>query len=113
MYVNGYFQGHLRGILEGGIVGGLAALNYKGDLAPGKMNPAKLAKMQTEIRDQIGTGKHKLLDTVEIEEGMTAFYRDFRNQKVCWPIAFKFSALSLSGDTPTEQELQAAREADA
>jgi hypothetical protein len=49
------------------------------------------------------------MDTVQIRDGITSFYSDFRNQSVCWPAAFKFAAMALNGDTPTEQELSATR----
>ena len=113
LYVTGYFSGYLQGVMEGGLVGGQVALNYKGDVAAEKINSAKLARLQTIVRDQIGTGKHKFTNTVEYEEGITAFYRDSRNQGVCWYSAYKFAAMLLNGDAPTEQELDAASKAGA
>jgi hypothetical protein len=113
LYVTGYFVGYLQGSMEGAIAGGQAAFNYKGDVAAAKIDSAKLSRLQTEIRDQIGTGKHKFKNTVEIEDGITAFYRNSLNQSVCWHDAYKFSAMLLSGDAPTEQDLDAARKAGA
>lgn len=44
---------------------------------------------------------------------MNTFYADYRNAPVCWADALMFSAASLEGHPPTEQELESVRESDA
>jgi hypothetical protein len=110
MFTRGYWLGYSRGAFQGSYVtAGLLAEKNKGcGSESGKTDPAILARMQAEVRAQNPLGNRQM-DDVAMEEGMNAFYGDPRNQNVCWYDAFKFSAMALNGDTPTEDELDLAR----
>jgi hypothetical protein len=109
IYADGYFQGYFRGTLDGSIIGA-ALLRQKNSVSDAPIiEPAKLARLQTVMRDQIHTGTNQHVSTAKIEQGMDMFYSDFRNQAVCWHNSYRFSAMALNGDTPTEQELETAR----
>ncbi len=115
MYTSGYSEGYIRGSLEGSIVAaGLLAEKNKGlTTTLGKIDPAKLERLQLSMRAQAGTGRNQHMNTIEVQKGIDTFYGDFRNQSICWYDAFKFSAMALNGDTPTEKELSDARESGA
>lgn len=116
MYTNGYLQGFARGSIDGIIsaTSAIAEKEKKSVTSGGNtIDPARLARLKVEMRDQTGSGANKNMETVQIKDAITAFYSDFRNQGICWPEAFKFATMALNGDTPTEGELQAARKTDA
>jgi hypothetical protein len=111
MYTNGYFEGYVRGSAESTLVSTfLLTQKYKIPIPDvEKLDSSKFEKMRMELQEQAGTASNKHTNTVEIEKGMDALYADVRNRSVCWPDAFKFSAMFINGDVPTEQELTTAR----
>lgn len=115
MYANGYSEGYLHGSAESAVLAmSMLAQKYKLPRDPDKMlDPKKLERMRSELEEQVGSGRNKKINTLEIEKGMDAFYADFRNQSVCWADAFRFSAMSLNGDSAMEEELAKARSAGA
>ena len=101
MYVRGYRDGLKEGELDGSV---LARSDKTIE------TDEYLRTLQRELREQLGTGQTGELETSEIEKGMSDFYRDPQNASVCWRNAFRFAAMTLNGDSPTEEELKRARD---
>jgi hypothetical protein len=91
-YIQYYLDGFGRGIIEGAILGAVFSQEGKGKVSLPRIEPARIARQQATVRDQIGKGKHTT-KVGEIAEGISAFYRDPQNRNVCWDDAFKFSAM--------------------
>jgi hypothetical protein len=97
LFVEGFHQGYS------------SAADAKELLADNKIAGPQRALLKKADRDMTGSGRNQHMKMGQIATSISAFYSDYRNQAVCWAPALTFSVMALNGDSPTEQELDAAR----
>jgi hypothetical protein len=119
MYVGGFSQGYHQGVIDG--MGYSVRWNTK-MFAKTHCTPApELLSKEEMLAELNAEAQEKKLpfygdfhtNPKQISDVMSVFYADYRNMPICWENALRFSAASLAGRAPTEQELDAARKTDA
>lgn len=122
MYTYGFSQGYRQGTLDGENMASrwVGRLVRKWHCTEGPslseeeirnlVNAEMDAQVQAQKYPFYGDARTTLSQYVDT---MSVFYSDYRNAPVCWGNALRFSSASLAGRAPTEQELDAARKADA
>jgi len=121
MYVYGFQQGYHQGVPDGmGLdsrwtIKLLAKTHCNCTPMPTQLSEAEIVtEMNAEAEDKkYPFYGHSETTLNQFVETMSIFYNDYRNTPVCWDKALRFSAASLAGRAPTEEELDAARKADA
>jgi len=104
-----YLQGYLDGFDDGDSAMEKITYPLLEDQLQDPTTKKRVAPQLRRVADIVGLGKNSSITVGDIQNATTAFYSDYRNAPVCWRDAFQFSVWSLSGDAPTEQELNSAR----
>jgi len=106
MYVKGYLAGYSDGDSAMEKITVVLTGDYPMDEAKKKLiAPQAVRLSQVSLLGIVNPDV-----TIERVMGtMSSFYGDYRNAPVCWNQALQFAVWSLNGDSPTEQELRAAR----
>jgi hypothetical protein len=104
-YVKGYIRGYADGDNAMAAIAFVVTKNAPVDSSTKKL----IAPQVLRLSEVAGMGKNHEITIGKITDTMTSFYSDYRNAPVCWNQALQFSIWSLSGDTPTDQEIGEAR----
>lgn len=111
LYLVGFNKGHVAGMREGFkevlevIVAARPASSWTSEERQKLEEKAKLMDRKSIAHSDFTMG--------QLEATVSTFYEDYRNMPVCWDDATRFSTSSLKGNTPTEEELNAARKSGA
>jgi hypothetical protein len=111
LYVEGFDKGHAAGMSDGfeEVLEMLTAAKLPSSWTPEERK--KLADKASQIDQKAAA--YSAFTIGQIEATVSTFYEDYRNAPVCWNHAISFSTSSLKGGASTDQELDAARKADA
>lgn len=117
MYMAGYWDGYVEGSVDGSKLSYAVVMKAAQETHSGcNVGPLSHDEMRNLIEPEM---KEFILlsdsvPTVESAvEATSVFYEDYRNLPVCWKHAAYFAVASLAGRARGEQELAAARKADA
>ncbi len=111
LYVLGFSRGYEQGWLE---AGGAAIFRMMSQQSLPQLTPDQkedASKLAAQARDHAFLANRTTVR--QITATVDTFYGDYRNMAVCWNDAVLLSSVSLSGRTPTEESLQAARKSGA
>jgi hypothetical protein len=110
-YVTGFNRGHAVGMREAmqETLDLIMAIKPPSSWTPEEKNKLLERAKQIDQKSAVPSG----LTMGQLEATVSAFYDDYRNAPVCWDEATRLSSLSLKGNTPTEEALNAARKAGA